>query len=192
MASKVKASSSKAEKQSKSSIDVTVILPAVLIIAAFMNMDKFVPTLPPASNKPFSLFEEFFPFYISQHADETCRRLHFVGTTLVILYSLYEPFVLPSLAMAGLLGNIIFHYTRSMDSGLIEMGLMLLTFLFFSTKLTGSFKKSLMVPIVAYTFAWVGHFVFENNRPATFIYPTYSLMGDFRMWYEIASQQRAF
>jgi hypothetical protein len=29
--------------------------------------------------------------------------------------------------------------------------------------------------------AWVGHFFFEHNKPATFLYPTYSLMGDFRL-----------
>jgi hypothetical protein len=38
--------------------------------------------------------------------------------------------------------------------------------------------------VVAYGFAWVGHFFFEKNKPATFIYPSYSLLGDFRMWFE--------
>lgn len=33
----------------------------------------------------FSSFREFYPYYLSEHADRTCRRLHFVGTTLVIL-----------------------------------------------------------------------------------------------------------
>jgi hypothetical protein len=36
--------------------------------------------------------------------------------------------------------------------------------------------------VCGYAFAWVGHFVYQKNRPATFIYPTYSLMGDFKMW----------
>ena len=39
-------------------------------------------------------------------------------------------------------------------------------------------------PIFGYGFAWVGHFFFEKNRPATFKQPFYSLMGDFMMWYE--------
>lgn|SRR5690625_1380625 len=36
-------------------------------------------------------------------------------------------------------------------------------------------------PIVGYGFAWVGHFILEKNRPATFKYPVYSLMGDLRL-----------
>ena len=37
------------------------------------------------------------------------------------------------------------------------------------------------VPFAGYLFAWVGHFFFEKNRPATFHYPIYSLRGDFTM-----------
>jgi hypothetical protein len=36
-----------------------------------------------------------------------------------------------------------------------------------------------------YAFAWVGHFFFEHNRPATFKYPLFSFMGDWRMWWDI-------
>lgn len=36
-------------------------------------------------------------------------------------------------------------------------------------------------PLTGYAFAWVGHFFFEHNRPATFRHPLYSLIGDFAM-----------
>jgi hypothetical protein len=32
----------------------------------------------------FSSFREFYPFYLSEHGTRACRRLHFVGTSLVI------------------------------------------------------------------------------------------------------------
>jgi hypothetical protein len=39
--------------------------------------------------------------------------------------------------------------------------------------------------LCGYGFAWIGHFVFEKNRPATFKHPLYSLMGDFVMYKDI-------
>ena len=39
--------------------------------------------------------------------------------------------------------------------------------------------------VVGYGFAWVGHYVFEKNRPATFKHPWYSLAGDFVMFKDI-------
>lgn len=149
-------------------------------------------TVANADTKPFNSFEEFYPHYISQHQDATCRRLHVIGTTIVIMMALWDPFVIPSMVMAATVGYATFLMTKDLPHGLFEMIAMLFTFQFFMRRLTGTWYKGLLVPIIAYSFAWVGHFYFEMNKPATFIYPSYSLAGDFRLWFEVASQERAF
>jgi hypothetical protein len=45
----------------------------------------------------------------------------------------------------------------------------------------------LLMPVVGYGFSWIGHFGFEKNRPATFKYPVYSLLGDWVMYGKILS-----
>jgi len=35
-------------------------------------------------SKQFSSFSEFYPFYLQEHSNVTCRRLHFIGSWLVI------------------------------------------------------------------------------------------------------------
>ncbi|MDQ6683678.1 MAG: DUF962 domain-containing protein, partial [Pseudomonadota bacterium] len=39
--------------------------------------------------------------------------------------------------------------------------------------------------VQGYGFAWIGHFFFEHNKPATFKYPGFSLLGDWRLWWDI-------
>lgn len=46
-----------------------------------------------------------------------------------------------------------------------------------------------VAPVCAYFFAWVGHFGFEKNKPATFKYPFLSLASDFIMFYHILTFQ---
>jgi hypothetical protein len=46
-------------------------------------------------------------------------------------------------------------------------------------------------PVVGYGFAWVGHFFFERNRPATFHQPWYSLAGDWVLWWQITTRRRS-
>ena len=87
-------------------------------------------------------FREFYPFYLSEHRNPTCRRLHFVG----------------SLCALGFLAASVF---------------------------TGNAWWLLGIPLAGYGFAWVGHFGFEHNRPATFKYPFYSFAGDWVMFWQI-------
>ena len=47
----------------------------------------------------------------------------------------------------------------------------------------------IFIPLIGYGFAWVGHFFFEKNKPATFQYPLYSLMGDFVMFWDILTRK---
>lgn len=90
----------------------------------------------------FNRFSEFYPYYLGEHANRTCRRLHFVGSTLVLVV----------LAVA---------------------------------LLSGQWRWLWLAPLAGYGFAWVGHYVFEKNRPATFKHPLYSLWGDWVMYGQI-------
>jgi hypothetical protein len=47
-----------------------------------------------------------------------------------------------------------------------------------------------ILPITGYLFAWIGHFFFEKNKPATFKYPLWSLASDFRLFFEILVGRR--
>lgn len=83
-------------------------------------------------------FEEFWPYYLSEHRNPICRGLHYVGTAT-------------GLTVAGL-------GTLTLNPFAIPTGL-----------------------ACGYGAAWIGHFVIEKNRPATFTYPKWSLRGDMRM-----------
>lgn len=48
---------------------------------------------------------------------------------------------------------------------------------------TGRTGLLMALPVAGYVFAWVGHFGVEKNRPATFTYPLWSLIADFKMWF---------
>lgn len=57
---------------------------------------------------------------------------------------------------------------------------------------TLNLKYLAICPIAGYFFAWIGHFIFEKNRPATFKYPLKSLASDFIMYWEMLSFQLPF
>ena len=90
----------------------------------------------------FANFREFYPFYLSEHGNRTCRQLHFIGSCLVLL----------------ILAVVL---------------------------LTRWWWGLILLPICGYGCAWVGHFFFEKNRPATFQFPLYSLVGDWVMFRDI-------
>lgn len=42
------------------------------------------PAAATAAGRPFTSFAAFYPYYLGEHRNRVCRRLHFVGTSLVI------------------------------------------------------------------------------------------------------------
>jgi hypothetical protein len=90
----------------------------------------------------FNSFSDFYPYYLEEHSNPVCRRLHFVGSALVLT----------------VIATVLF----------TQMWVLLW-----------------LCPLIGYGFAWVGHFFYEHNRPATFKHPFYSLMGDWVMFKDI-------
>ena len=85
---------------------------------------------------------KFYDFYLNEHQNMACRRLHVAGSSF------------------GLLGLAKSVKNRS--------------------------AKPLLKGIAAgYACAWVGHFFFEKNKPATFKYPLQSFAGDIRMFTDV-------
>lgn len=50
----------------------------------------------------------------------------------------------------------------------------------------------LATPFLGYGFAWVGHFFFEKNKPATFQYPIFSLASDFLLFWDLLTGNQSF
>jgi hypothetical protein len=72
------------------------------------------------------------------------------------------------------------------------VGSLLVLVILASSLVTGNFLWLLAIPVVGYGFAWLGHFGFEKNRPATFAYPIYSLRGDWVMFFQMLSGKIKF
>ena len=71
-------------------------------------------------------------------------------------------------------------------------GTSLLIMIALNAILTGAYINLLYCPLIGYGFAWIGHFRFEKNRPATFKYPFYSFIADFVMWWQILTKKIYF
>ncbi|MCE9787262.1 DUF962 domain-containing protein [Shewanella chilikensis] len=76
--------------------------------------------------------------------------------------------------------------------GLHYLGSTLVLFILLFSLLSGQFVWLWALPVVGYGFAWIGHFGFEHNKPATFQYPVYSLMADWVMLAQFVSGKRRF
>jgi hypothetical protein len=72
------------------------------------------------------------------------------------------------------------------------VGTGLLFVLFAIGILTGNYFFFIAIPFVGYGFAWIGHFFFEKNKPATFQYPLYSLSSDFIMFFDLLTGKEKF
>lgn len=57
---------------------------------------------------------------------------------------------------------------------------------------TKNWTLLVLLPVVGYGFAWVGHFFFEKNRPATFSYPMWSFIGDWIMYAQLLTGKIGF
>ena len=55
--------------------------------------------------------------------------------------------------------------------------------------ITSNWKMLYYTPLCGYGFAWIAHFLFEKNRPATFKYPVYSFIGDWVMLKDILTRK---
>lgn len=76
--------------------------------------------------------------------------------------------------------------------GLHYLGSILVLLILLFSLLSGQFVWLLALPVVGYGFAWMGHFGFEHNKPATFQYPVYSLIADWVMLVQFVSGKRRF
>mgnify|MGYP000982944493 FL=1 len=72
----------------------------------------------------------------------------------------------------------------------IGTGLLILSFLKFLVSFDWFYLA--IIPFIGYGFAWVGHYFFEKNKPATFQYPGYSLASDFIMFWDLLRRKERF
>ena len=72
------------------------------------------------------------------------------------------------------------------------LGLFAASWLLVAAVATGRWWLVALAIVQGYAFAWVGHFFYEHNRPATFQHPWLSFRGDWRMWWEMLTGKLPF
>lgn len=160
---------------------------APLLIFTATEIRKRLPDLMPElaiTNKQYTDFSEFYKFYLSEHQHEDNRLLHYAATTYLLQALFFDERLFCAFAIAVAIGYNVFQCTLFLDNGYVEMIVLLSSALILGGLFTGSIWKPFKVMLVSYSLAWIGHFIFEENRPATFIYPTFSLIGDLKMFFE--------
>ena len=83
-------------------------------------------------------------------------------------------------------------HTHPTSRRLHFVGTVLSVLTFSMSVVLGWYLLLLAVPVIGYGFAWIGHYYFEHNKPATFQWPVYSLMGDFVMARDIITRRMPF
>lgn len=74
-------------------------------------------------------------------------------------------------------------HSKPLTRGLHYLGTSTAVAIFGYAFMIGSWGWLVLLPIAGYGLAWVAHFFVEKNKPATFIYPAWSLIADFKMWW---------
>lgn len=94
----------------------------------------------PGHNRKIDNYEDFWPFYLQEHAKPKTRLMHYIGSSLALV--------------------CLFKFLTTFSPLWLLLGL-----------------------LSGYGFAWVSHFFIEHNKPATFTYPKWSFISDWRMFY---------
>ena len=77
----------------------------------------------------FASFREFYPFYLGEHSNLACRRLHFIGSTLVLAVivaaiALRNPWLLAAIPFCGYgfawVGHFFFEHNRDLHLSAVE------------------------------------------------------------------------
>lgn len=182
-----KSTTSKVSKAGLVPTWVAVVLASVLLGVAIQTHGQLGIELagPRHPVKQYKNFHEFFPYYVQEHGEALTKVLHAVGTSIVVLFAVSrQPWLIFNTISAASIGFLLAEALAGLQGGLVEGGAMFLVYLGLNKLVLGRTYFELLV--VAYGFAWVAHFFVEHNRPATFLFPSYSFMGDFYMLLQLA------